>query len=372
MLREMIDPFKSGLAGALAPKPLEVDFHRLPMKARPYLLGPFLKLNQGDRFPELDLEHSTATTLVMVHTGGPVDADLWRAHLPAINAWLNAGVFPFQWTITDHSASILVITRQSQLPPSIPFDRSAHLTAGALFAGIDVTQRMPVHIPFAELSSGTYITGAAGAGKTNAVHILLRSIFANIDLFAEVHLVDGKDGVAFMRYAGLHPKIRVLHDEPDVWALAQRLTVLMKERNIAQRRLGVDKATRDYIALVIDELPTYIAKPPKAQRAEHEAFLDNMLKIAMRGRSAGIRMMLITQSPVADQIPVTLRTNCSTRIVFRLPEQSHAVSLFGELTPTNDPRKLTTGQAIVDQSDTGRTTKVQFPFAPLFNPRGRP
>ena len=50
------------------------------------------------------------------------------------------------------------------------------------------------------------------------------------------------------------------------------------------------------------------------------------------------------------------------------PNSCHATAVFGTLDATNDPRKLATGQAIVLQSDAGKITSVQFPFAPLYQP----
>lgn len=368
LLRWMIDPPPHLEPGFGPPKPLQVDFHALPRDARPYLLGPYLGLHQGMRFAEVCLKRSRPTQghIIMIQTGGPVDTDLWRAQLPKISAWLGG-----EWTITTTTASEVALLRRDPMLKEIPYDRCM-LRPGALFVGIDTATRLQAHIPFSELSSGTYIPGAAGTGKTSALHVLLRSIFANIDLFAAVFLVDGKDGVAMARYDGLHPKIRVLYDEPDVWQLAANINATMRERNAQQRALGIDKATRDFIAVVIDELPTFIAKPATDPKKEHAAFLENMNRIAMRGRSAGIRMFLITQSPVAEQIPVPLRTNCATTIAFRLPEPAHATALFGTLDATNDPRKLSTGQAIVRLGETGKLMTVQFPFAPLWNPRKSP
>jgi hypothetical protein len=71
---------------------------------------------------------------------------------------------------------------------------------------------------------------------------------------------------------------------------------------------------------------------------------------------------------VAAQIPVTLRTNWATTLALCLPEVTNATSLFGTLTPDNDPRKLPTGQARLLQADSGKLTTVQLPFAPLWNP----
>ncbi len=371
-----IKPFTFAHEPALPTPPARVlDYAAITPDARPALLGAYLGIHQRNRLAELDLVNSRPSEgrIVMLHTGGPVDVAQWRAALPSLNAWLTGGIGGVTWTITDHNASRLLLVRQTALPALIPFDRRI-LKRGELFVGIDTTLRTPVTISFRDLSAGTYIPGMSGTGKTSAVHILLRSIFANLDLFDAVWLVDGKDGVAFARYANLHPKkIRVIYEEPDFWKLAADLTVTMRERNAQQRAQGIDKATSGLIAVVVDELPTFIADPPKAQKYDHAAFLDNLQRLAMRGRSAGIKMFFISQSPVKEQIPVTLRSNCATTICFRLPEQAHATAVFGELKDLPaDPRKLETGRALIQQGDTGRITAVQFPFAELYQPKARP
>lgn len=345
-------------------KPRKVDFHALSVAARPYLAAPYLGIHVGS-FPSLCLRRSNPTRgiLVYIHTGGPADPELWQPHLPKLSDWLGG-----HWSITNAAATTITLTRREPLPQTIPYAR-AQLATGQLFVGIDVVTHRPLHIPFANLSAGTYIPGASGTGKTSAVHILLKSLFDNLALFSNVYLVDGKDGVAMARYENLHPKIKVLYDEPDVWQLTTDLAGLMRTRNAAQRQAGIDKATKDFVAVVIDELPTYTAKPANDAKKEHAVFLDNLNKLAMRGRSAGIRLFVITQSPVAEQIPVTLRANCANTIAFRLPETSHATALFGALDGLPDPRKLPTGQAILRQGETGTIHHVQFPFAPLWNPR---
>lgn len=371
-LRSMIDPFPSLEPGLPNPKPRTVDFAGLPPAARCYLLGPYLGIHQNNRFAEVDLARSDPPRhIVMMQTGGPVDVELWRQQLPAVTAWLGGGAatgpLAGDWTITAHTANTITLTLQPPLPATIPFDRR-YLRPGALFAGLDLATRTPVHISFADLPAGTYIPGISGTGKTSALHLLLRSIFANLDLFAAVHLVDGKNGVAFHRYARLHPKVRVCYDEPDAWQLAADLVATMRERNLAQRALGTDKTTKDFIALVVDELPTFIVPPPKALREQHQQFLTDLQTIATKGRSAGLRMFLTTQTPVNEQIPTMVRANCQNVIAFRLPEQSHATGLFGTLDSINDPRKLMTGQAVFAQGEIGTVCRVQFPFAPLYQP----
>jgi hypothetical protein len=356
-----------------AVRPRRIDFNALPPAARPYLLAPFLDLAVGGVFPHLcfELSEPQQGRLTYVMTGGPANPDAWRSQLPQISLWLGGN-----WTLAEHTANTITLEQRPALPDVIAFD-PRHLRAGALFLGFDVDTHKAALIPFSELSSGTYISGSAGSGKTSATHLLIKNLFANTDLFTAVYLVDGKDGVAMARYEGLHPKVRVLYDEPDVWDLTAELATTIRQRNAEQRAAGIENATRDFIALVVDELPTYISKPSAEAKnpdnKQHAQFLDNINRLAMRGRSTGMRMFFVTQTPVAEQIPVTLRANCQTTIAFRLPENAHATALFGQLESLPaDPRSLSRGRALVKEGLTGKISHVQFPLVPLPKPRGQP
>ena len=62
-------------------------------------------------------------------------------------------------------------------------------------------------------------------------------------------------------------------------------------------------------------------------------------------------------------MPTSVRANCQTSLVFRLGIDQHATTMLGELTPTTDPRKLTTGRALLKR-DNGTIITVQFPIMP--------
>lgn len=344
---------------------MKVDFSALPAAARPYLLGPFLGIAVGRVFPRLCFEASRPEqgVLVYVVSGGPVDASAWRNRLPEISAWLGA-----TWTVAAHTASTVTLLRRNALPEVIRYG-PGHLKRGALFVGINVDTHEPAYIPLVDLSSGTYIPGASGSGKTNATHLLLRSLFANLDFFAAVYILDGKDGLGMAKYQGRHPKVHVYYDESDAWKIVAELAATIRTRNAAQRAAGIENASRDFIALLVDELPTFIAKPSVDSKDPnnklHAQFLDNLNRLAMRGRSAGLRMFFVTQSPVAEQIPVTLRTNCLTTIAFKVPENAHATALFQQLDGLPaDPRNLLRGRALIKEGLTGKLTHVQFPLVP--------
>lgn len=370
LLRDMIDPLPS-IPGP-ATKPLQIDFHALPLAARPYLIGPYLKVAPGNRFAHVCLARSRPASghVVLIQPGGPVDADAWRGHLPAISAWLGGN-----WTLAAQDASTVTLMRREPLPAMIPFN-PRHLKRGALFLGIDMATHLPAHIPFAAMSSGTFLPGQSGTGKSNALHVLIASLMANLDQFALIVLCDGKDGVAFRRYEHAHPKVRVIWEERDLWSVTARLVAIMRARNARQRDAGIDNATTGFIALVIDEMPTFTAKPSSdgksADNKLHAQFLDDLNRIAMRGRSTGLRMLITSQRPVVEQIPASVRANCQTVIGFRLPMDTDATSVYGKIDGLiADPRKLPKGQALVLEGETGAYRSVQLPLMPA-QPGGRP
>lgn len=340
-----------------------LDYASLRPEARPYLLGPFLNLSFGNAFPLLCLQRSDPASgrLVYISPNGPSDESAWRAHLPAIKEWLGG-----EWELTHHTVSVAVLERRAPLPDLLPLDARA-LAPGHLYMGVDVKARRHVHVSFAEMPSGTFVAGATGTGKSNALHILLQSIFANLHLFSSVYLVDGKDGVTMQRYARVAPgKVHVLWEEAQVWTLTTQLVAFMRARNADQRNRNIENATSHFVAVVIDEMSTFTAKPsgdPKHPANKlHARFLDELAMVARRGRSTGIRLFITAQEPVAEQIPPIVRANCLNTISFKLPIDAHATALFGQLDGLPaDPRNLRRGRALVKNGLTGDIRHVQFP-----------
>lgn len=340
-----------------------IDFHALPVGARPYLLGPYLSLLIGGSFPRLcwDTSDPKRGPLTYIFSGGPADPAAWRPKLPDINAWLGGS-----WTLDAATANTLTLVRRTPLPETLPFMHS-YLKAGGLFLGIDADTQRPVILPFADMTSGTFIPGASGTGKSNALHIIVQSLLANLGHFQACYLVDGKDGVAFNRYRHAAPgKVHVLWNDVDVWNLMGELTLLVRKRNEEQRERNIDNATHDFIAVVIDEMSTFTAKPSVDSKNPdnklHAKFIDDLTTLARRGRSTGVRLIIAAQEPVVEQIPASVRANCLTSIAFRLPVDAHATAMFGQLDGLPaDPRKLLRGHALVKNGLSGDIRHVQFP-----------
>lgn len=349
------------LANPFPPQKTLPEFSHVPIANRPYALGAFLNLRVGDTFPALDLARSDVDGGRLVYfVNGPLNIADWQPQMPRIASWLGGG-----WVIENTDATAITLVRRNPLPASFSF-RQAMLKAGHIFAGINTTTHRPVHVPIADLPSGTLVVGAAGSGKSNGLHVLLRSVFSNLRMFDAVYLADGKLGEAFARYRDRHPKVKVLWEPEDLWALTERLVEQRKERNRHQTERGIDNARSGFIALVIDEMAVYTQKPSVDSKnplnKQHLKFIDDLSQLALFGRSTGFRLIISAQQPVADHVPMSVKANCNTTIAFRLPTDQHVTSLFGQIDQLPvDPRKLTQGHALIHHGLAGTFDPVQFP-----------
>jgi DNA segregation ATPase FtsK/SpoIIIE-like protein len=179
--------------------------------------------------------------------------------------------------------------------------------------------------------------------------------------------VDGKDGVTFNKHANRHPKIKVLWERSELWSLTADLVAEIARRNTYQRKAGIEKLTRDFIAVVIDEMAAYTASPSVDSKHPdikvHKAFTDNLVTLAQRGRSAGVRLILSAQRPIVEHLHPSVRAQCATTIAFKLQADADATSVFGTLDNLPaDPRKLTQGRALISYGLTGQLQAVQFPL----------
>lgn len=353
LLRDLIE--SDPLTGA---KPRKIDFAQLPLEARPYLLAAFLGDTTQGVIPRLEFEFSnlSAGVFTLVAPGGLINVRLYKQNLAAIQDWLGV-----TYEITATTSNRITFTRRTPLPAVLPWD-DRYLASGGIFVGIDTAIRSPVYLRLDQMTAGTLINGASGSGKSIGLGIILNSILANLPLIDAVLIVDGKAGLEFSDFEAYSPKIKVLWDEKDVWAIVAMLTQTIRKRQEFQRAKGIKTLTRNYIVLLIDETSAYTAK--HSDKKGHAAFIENLAHIARRGRSAGIRCIFTTQTPTDDQIPTVIRANCDTVIAFRTPIDVHATALLGKLEELPaDPRTLSKGHALV-RNDRGEVRHVQFPMLP--------
>lgn len=347
-------------------QPMKVDFMALPLAARPYLIAPFIKYAVGGVYPRLDLAQSYPARghLVLVATHGPLDVAVIRKALPAISEWLTGPNASDSFEVTAHAVNAVTLTRRAALPDNIPFTR-AQLRAGHLYVGINTVTHHPHHVVLADMPH-LLIAGTTGMGKSNGLHVLLRSLLANIAAFEAVHLVSGSGGVAFNRYHGLHPKVRTYSTPEEVADLTTRLVATMRARESILAARHADKVTTGFIALVIDEYARFnTPDDPDKKSDAHKAttiFLANMLRLGKLGRKTGIRLILSVQNPIEPDVPAHMRAVLPNLMSYRLPLIAHVNALWGstEGLPV-DVRTLQRGRALFRDGLTGELVCVQMP-----------
>jgi S-DNA-T family DNA segregation ATPase FtsK/SpoIIIE len=168
------------------------------------------------------------------------------------------------------------------------------------------------------------IAGGTGSGKSVLMHTLIAnavSLDACDYQSVEVYLVDPKR-VEFMLYEDLLDSGPVMAIESDYIPTVRMLEYLvekMDERYAAMNRVGVRKVAdldramqyRDfpYVMVFIDEVNDLMMQDKKSQ-----IFQDLVVRLAQKGRAAGIHLVMATQRPSVDVLTGVIKANFPARI----------------------------------------------------------
>jgi S-DNA-T family DNA segregation ATPase FtsK/SpoIIIE len=167
------------------------------------------------------------------------------------------------------------------------------------------------------------IAGGTGSGKSVLLHTLVANAisldasgFQNVELY----LVDPKR-VEFTLYDSLldGPVERIESDYVPTVEMLEELVDRMEERYAEMNRLGVRKVTdldRDtqylqfpYIMVFIDEVNDLMMQDKKMH-----IFQDLVVRLAQKGRAAGIHLIMATQRPSVDVLTGLIKANFPARI----------------------------------------------------------
>lgn len=159
------------------------------------------------------------------------------------------------------------------------------------------------------------ITGVTGSGKSMFINYLFKCfkqkdahIYTIDPKFADLYVISQKH-LAPSQYAT---------EKEDVIALLEHLNEILdfRQKLLSSNydRLGMDayKAKMTPIVLFYDELAAFIMMLDKKEKDEYDALLKNLI---LKGRSAGINVVLSMQKPLATTISTDIRDQLSFRVV---------------------------------------------------------
>lgn len=183
------------------------------------------------------------------------------------------------------------------------------------------------------------IAGGTGGGKT----VLLRSLLTGLLRLGVVEILDPKQA-DFVPLANLDVlKDRVTYETEDMGQRIIDLKEEMDRRYAAMRDLSDEKGEEELGAfykydmkplfILIDEFPSFVSALedlPYGGALDSMRVMSALKQIILKGRQAGVYVVIATQNVKADDLPTTFKDNIMTRIsVGRLAQFSYD-TLFGE------------------------------------------
>lgn len=258
--------------------------------------------------------------------------------------------------------------KQRELPESAPFGNTSLLLGACesdgqilyLNVGNDFGRFQP-HGPH------TLIAGETGSGKGVLVQSLLLDICAtNSPERARIRMIDPKAGIDFPWLRNMpHLDGELITDRDQAVTALEELVAEMERRNHLLAEAGVTK------------LDQFNKKVPPEERLPriwlfHDELADWMMisdyrdavelnanRLGVKARAAGINLILVTQRPDKDALPMQLRANLTNRLVLKVADKRNSILVLDE---PGAERLLGRGHLAAKLSGEGKIILAQVPF----------
>ena len=241
----------------------------------------------------------------------------------------------FKLTFRNRSQEVFPSYPKSEAPPEnpqlindIPFGKNAD--------GYQV--RLPIFTP----SGGTVslIGGLQGQGKSSALKLLVSGFANTNDCILWFDAKSGADASAYSQ------RVNVYTDpaNPEMYLnILKRLytSCLIRNRLVSH---GASLASLPRIILLIDEWFLLSALGEKNIQNEIQSELRKIVAI---GRSANISVILATQRPTSQNIDVTTRELCNTRVAFYCGDIHASEAILGQSGAEDKTNPLRPGEALI-------------------------
>ena len=258
--------------------------------------------------------------------------------------------------------------RQRELPSSAPASNTS-LLLGACEADGELLY-LNVGDGFGGLQPHgphTLIAGETGSGKGVLVQCLLLDICAtNSPSYARIQMIDPKAGIDFPWLRQMpHLDGDLITDREAAVEALEALVAEMERRNRLLAEAGVTKLSHynrkveaserlPRIWLFHDELADWMMI-----KEYREAVELNANRLGVKARAAGINLVLVTQRPDKDALPMQLRANLSNRLVLKVADKRNSELVLDE---SGAERLLGRGHLAAKLSGEGKIILAQVPF----------
>lgn len=258
--------------------------------------------------------------------------------------------------------------RQRELPSSAPTSNTS-LLLGACEADGELLY-LNVGDGFGGLQPHgphTLIAGETGSGKGVLVQCLLLDICAtNSPAYARIQMIDPKAGIDFPWLRQMpHLDGDLITDREAAVEALEALVAEMERRNRLLAKAGVTKLAHfnrkvstseclPRIWLFHDELADWMMI-----KEYREAVELNANRLGVKARAAGINLVLVTQRPDKDALPMQLRANLSNRLVLKVADKRNSELVLDE---AGAERLLGRGHLAAKLSGEGKIILAQVPF----------
>ncbi|HHZ8844108.1 TPA: FtsK/SpoIIIE domain-containing protein [Enterobacter cloacae] len=214
----------------------------------------------------------------------------------------------------------------------------------------------------------TLIAGETGSGKGVLVQSLLLDICAtNSPEKARIRMIDPKAGIDFPWLRNMpHLDGDLITERDEAVSALEELVAEMERRNRLLAEVGVTKLDNynskvttseqlPRIWLFHDELADWMMIP------EYRDAIDlNASRLGVKARAAGINLVLITQRPDKDALPMQLRANLTNRLVLKVADKKNSILVLDE---PGAEKLLGRGHMAAKLSGEGGVILAQVPFA---------
>lgn len=259
--------------------------------------------------------------------------------------------------------------QQRELPETAPISNTSLLLGACESNGellyLNVGEGFGGHHPH---GPHTLIAGETGSGKGVLVQCLLLDICAtNSPSEARIRMIDPKAGIDFPWLRRMpHLDGDLITDRDEAIIALEELVGEMERRNRLLAEAGVTKLAHynkkvdpserlPRIWLFHDELADWMMI-----KEYRDAVELNANRLGVKARAAGINLVLVTQRPDKDALPMQLRANLTNRLVLKVADKRNSILVLDE---PGAERLLGQGHLAARLSGEGTIILAQVPFA---------